>query len=311
MGGSSSPCLMLWMIKPPKGVPRTPAMDIMPLFAGCGGMKLEAGEGHQRKMDEAAFHTTAGSEKFEEYVAKELECFGFTGFKREVSPFAGDKGGELLKINIAFEKERVALELDGPFLFLKSCREKQEVEPSMRGKAKAKTRLMESLGWKVMRFSWLENIEYEKMKEEKRREFWRKALGELGVKDGVKLTGEKNVQHEVAQEDLSAQNVHVKTEESDGSLPEGRVKVEENNQSIESIEIEIKAEEEGLEIKSEFKDQEEEGLGSKGKNMTVDKINIKVESVDSDGDDSIFISKTKEEEEDSDSDDSIFVSKSS
>ena len=45
--------------------------------------------------------------------------------------------------------------------------------------------------------------------------------------------------------------------------------------------------------------------------MTVDKMKIKVESVDSDGDDSIFISKTKEEEEDSDSDDSIFVRRSS
>ena len=40
---------------------------------------------------------------------------------------------------------------------------------------------MESLGWKVMGFSWLERIELEKRFEQERREFWVKELGKLGV----------------------------------------------------------------------------------------------------------------------------------
>ena len=79
-------------------------LKIASLFVGCEGMKLEAGEGLQRKMGEAALLTKAGSERFEEHITKELLRFCFTGFKREVSPFAGKEGGELLKIDIASEK---------------------------------------------------------------------------------------------------------------------------------------------------------------------------------------------------------------
>ena len=157
-------------------------LKIASLFAGYEGMKLEAVVGHQRKMGEAALLTTAGSERFEEDIAKELEQFGFTGFKREVSPFTRDEGGELLKIDIAFEKERVALELDGPSHFLKKFGEKGEGEkPRRDGPTKAKTRLMKSLGWKVMRFSWLSKIKLHKRPEEERREFWVKKLGGFGV----------------------------------------------------------------------------------------------------------------------------------
>ena len=124
----------------------------------------------------------AGSESFEQHITKELELFDFTGFKREVSPFAGDKGAELLKIDIAFEKERLALELDGPSHFLKSLEERgEEDDPRSNGPTKAKTRLMESLGWKVIRFSWLKRMELDKRPEQERREFWVKELGKLGV----------------------------------------------------------------------------------------------------------------------------------
>ena len=157
-------------------------LKIASLFAGCEGMKLEAGEGHQRKMDEAALHADSGSERFEREIARELERFGFTGFRREVSPFAGHEGGEQLKIDIVFEKERVALELDGPSHFLKSIEEKGEGEdPRRDGRTKAKTRLMESLGWKVMRFSSLKKMELDKRSEQERREFWVKKLGGFGV----------------------------------------------------------------------------------------------------------------------------------
>ena len=40
------------------------------------------------------------------------------------------------------------------------------------GPTKAKTRLIERLGWKVLRFSWLQRMELDKRPEQERREFW-------------------------------------------------------------------------------------------------------------------------------------------
>ena len=165
-------------------------LKIASLFAGCEGMKLEAGEAHQRKMDEAALHVSSGSERFEKDIAKELERSGFKGFRREMSPFAGSEGGELLKIDIAFEKERVALELDGPFHFLKFLKKKGEGEkPRRDGSTKAKTRLLESLGWEVTRLGYLNNRKLKKLPGKKRREFWVKKLGKLGVEPTRVLRG--------------------------------------------------------------------------------------------------------------------------
>ena len=164
------------------GVEGWQQLKLVSLFADCEGMKLEAVEGHQWKMDEAALRKISGSERFEKDIVRELERFGFTGFKREVSPFDQGEGGELLKIDIAFEKERVALELDGPSHFLKSLEERgEEEDPRRAGSTKAKTRLMESLGWQVLRHGYLSDRKLNKMPEEKRREFWVKKLGELGV----------------------------------------------------------------------------------------------------------------------------------
>jgi len=159
-------------------------LKLTTLFASCEGVKLKAGEGHQQKMDETALHASAdGTGEFEENIAKELVRFGFTGFRREISPFAGEEGGELLKIDMAFEKEQVALELDGPSHFLKSMEEKGDgEEPRRDGQTSAKSRLMESLGWQVFRHGYLSDRKLNKMPEEKRREFWVKNLGELGVK---------------------------------------------------------------------------------------------------------------------------------
>ena len=41
--------------------------------------------------------------------------------------------------------------------------------------------LMESLGWKVMRISWLKRMELDKRPEQERREFWFKEPGGFGV----------------------------------------------------------------------------------------------------------------------------------
>ena len=74
------------------------------------------------------------------------------------------------------------MELDGPFHFLESLEEKGVGEdPRRDGPTKAKTRLMESLRWKVMRFSWLKRMELDKRPEQEKRKFWVKELGKLGV----------------------------------------------------------------------------------------------------------------------------------
>ena len=74
------------------------------------------------------------------------------------------------------------MELDGPSHFLKSIEEKGEGEdPRRDGSTKAKTRLLESFGWKVMRFSWLKRMQLDKRPKQERREFWVKELGVFGV----------------------------------------------------------------------------------------------------------------------------------
>ncbi|GMH67649.1 hypothetical protein TL16_g04735 [Triparma laevis f. inornata] len=162
-------------------------LKIASLFAGCEGVDLAKSEGHQQKMDEASLLSISGSSRFEDEIVKELKSFGFEGFTREVFPFPGDEGGELLKIDIAFEKERVALELDGPTHFLttlvrrKKGDEKEKPKPIRDGPTKAKTRLMKKLGWQVSRHSYLNNRKLNTGSEEVRKNFWVKKLGKLGV----------------------------------------------------------------------------------------------------------------------------------
>ncbi|GMH65945.1 hypothetical protein TL16_g04320 [Triparma laevis f. inornata] len=106
-------------------------------------------------MDEASLLSIPGSSRFENDIVEELKRFGFEGLMSEVSPFPGDEGGELLKIDIAFDKERVALELDGPTHFLTTLVRRKKGEkkekPIRDGPTKAKTRLIKNLGWQVSR----------------------------------------------------------------------------------------------------------------------------------------------------------------
>ena len=65
---------------------------------------------HLQKMNEASLRADYdGTGNFERNVSAELERLGFEGFEREVSPHIGGEGGELLKIDIAFIRDRVAL----------------------------------------------------------------------------------------------------------------------------------------------------------------------------------------------------------
>ena len=88
---------------------------------------------------------------FEDSVVIDLEKGGFEGFERETSPWEEGGGVGMLKIDIAWKEEKVALELDGPSHFLTGC-------GTRNGSTKAKTELLSALGWKVERFAWFNNV---------------------------------------------------------------------------------------------------------------------------------------------------------
>jgi succinate dehydrogenase flavin-adding protein (antitoxin of CptAB toxin-antitoxin module) len=80
--------------------------------------------------------------------------------KNEVSPFIGnDKtaifssgGNHFMAIDIANVKDRIAIEVDGPFHFLGFGNSGRVVN----GRTKMKTRLLKNLGWRVVRIPWFE-----------------------------------------------------------------------------------------------------------------------------------------------------------
>ena len=144
---------------------------------------------NQQKMEEASIPGSTGSDCFENNIVQDLERFGFEGFKREVSPFPWGEGGDLLKIDIAFTEveERLALELDGPSHFLTrlegtNAKQERKKKPTRDGPTKAKTRIMQSLGWKVSRHSYMRNTKLEKRSPEERKIYWIKKLGKFGVR---------------------------------------------------------------------------------------------------------------------------------
>ena len=152
--------------------------ELTRLYAKSEGVELVAEGAMREEMTRSARRVTIGSpSEFENHIAKELEKFGFGGFEREVSPFEGDEGGELLKIDIAWVDKKVALELDGPSHFLKSA--KTGKEGRRNGPTEAKKRLLKSLGWKVRRLDWKVRVKLDKKNEKERRAFWEKSFGKL------------------------------------------------------------------------------------------------------------------------------------
>lgn len=118
-------------------------------------------------------------------------------FVTEHSPFAGEEGGDLLKIDVAFPSSRVALELDGPTHFVQTLQKKDNnvgggggnktsnnEEGGSRarvpdGPTRAKGRLLKSLGWKVLKLSYVGHMDM------KRRGTWEKVMGRELDKVGV------------------------------------------------------------------------------------------------------------------------------
>ena len=117
-------------------------------------------------------------------MARELERFGYEGFEREVSPWEEEgQGGELFNIDIAWRREKVALELDGPYHYLKKLDKGgsgSEID-GRDGRNIAKERLLKRLGWQVISFSYLQDREREAMTAEEKEQLWGKLLGPLGI----------------------------------------------------------------------------------------------------------------------------------
>jgi hypothetical protein len=153
-------------------------LEIARLFARSEGVHLEVvdndGRGGNRSemMERAANTIDNPAKRFERDMANDLKRFGFSGFETEVTPFDNREGGNLLKIDIAWKKEKVALELDGPSHFLSPSNE-------IDGPTKAKKRLLKSLGWKVLNMSYLQHRKYEKLSDENKKKLlvgWLKSL---------------------------------------------------------------------------------------------------------------------------------------
>ena len=93
-------------------------LEIARLFARSEGVHLEVidndGRGGNRSemMERAANTIDNPTTRFERDIANDRKRFGFSGFEMEVTPFDKREGGNLLKIDIALKKEKVALELD-------------------------------------------------------------------------------------------------------------------------------------------------------------------------------------------------------
>jgi len=165
-------------------------LEIVRLFAKSEGVVLDVLDGKEalrrrELLETAAEGTIKGSETFELSVVKDLSSFGFNGFERELSPFDNGDGGNLLKIDIAWGKEKVALELDGPSHFLRPIKKIKVGEETTQiprdGPTKAKKRLLEKLGWKVWRMSHFKKIEYDKLGNQEKMHMWATALRGHGI----------------------------------------------------------------------------------------------------------------------------------
>lgn len=101
-----------------------------------------------------------------------LAKFGYRGFTPKLAPFSVAEGGGLFRVDIAFPREKVAVELDGPGSFI------EETDGSRRlsGPAEAKERVLRALGWKVVHYDWVLDEKWRGLNKAERQIKWRKIL---------------------------------------------------------------------------------------------------------------------------------------
>ena len=165
-------------------------LEICSLYAKSEGVDLRVKDEEKvvtmKTVSREFVHATAtGMNEFQSRVVGDLTEFGYDGFETEVTPFEGEEASELMSIDIAWKREKVALELDGPDHFLITAEggaaPQQEQERPMNGSSTAKTRMLENLGWKCRSFSYRENIIYESMSPSEKRKMWQTELEKFGV----------------------------------------------------------------------------------------------------------------------------------
>ena len=157
-------------------------LEIARLFAKAEGISLVVEDKKKIDMITKACKHASHNEKyiFFDIVARDLRTFGYQGFVREVSPFKAEGGGDLLKIDLAWEKEMVAVELDGPSHFLTKPYTNQ-YRKRRDGPTVAKERLLRKIGWKYISFSYIRHRTMDFMSKKDRKIVWDTVLGGLDL----------------------------------------------------------------------------------------------------------------------------------
>jgi len=157
-------------------------LEIARLFAKAEGISLVVEDKKKIDMITKACKHASYNEKdiFFDIVARDLRMFGYQGFVREVSPFKAEGGGDLLKIDLAWEKEMVAVELDGPSHFLTKPYTNQ-YRKRRDGPTVAKERLLRKIGWKYISFSYIRHRTMDFMSKKDRKIVWDTVLGGLDL----------------------------------------------------------------------------------------------------------------------------------
>ena len=160
-------------------------------LATADGVELRVPEGIMEKLEGVGGNEgdVVEDEEFMIEIIKDIKAFGFDGFERNVSPF-DDNGKDFgLNMNVSWKEAKVVLEIDGPSNFLTTLYENERRIRQKRGRldglTKAKTRMYERLGWKVVRISdeeWKALVK--KGDDKERSKFWVDLFGKVGLSRG-------------------------------------------------------------------------------------------------------------------------------
>ena len=124
------------------------------------GIALEDPPAELRTKLEGLKPSSVQSSNFEKQISARLFELGFD-HQREVSPFEAAPG--MLSIDMACTDRKIAIECDGPSHYLTVLDGSgRSVE---NGSTKAKRRLLQRLGWKVVNLNWEEAARNQSSKE--------------------------------------------------------------------------------------------------------------------------------------------------
>merc|ERR1712157_43305 len=145
------------------------------MHAQASGIKLDKlPSSLQSKMFDAARREDISSSRFENEYSQLLKDIGFS-HEREVSPCDDNNYGNMLTIDCACKRKRVAIENDGASHFLTELKKGALPNHGKKdGPTIAKKRLLKRLGWKVINIPYMINIEIERKGGDKAQEVKKK-----------------------------------------------------------------------------------------------------------------------------------------